>query len=236
MIVLAWMACALPSGGPRWTAVDVGAVEAALASPTASEEDVLRWLVTHADELGGRIDASTTLVDAVGLVAASPEADHVERDEGELSGTEVYVRVACPGPGRAPDADFEHGLIQIESPLLSLEDIDELGVRGDLLLTAEACRRGESVLDGAVAAWYDAPDQVLVVDGAMALDRPEGELSLPLLAVLGESWGFVIPVFGATLSMDVDPAAPAAGVLRYEGGQLSCQLQPVVDCGRGAGL
>ena len=125
---------------------------------------------------------------------AASDAPSVERTTGELSGTEVFVRVACSGPGEGPDPGFTYGVVELESPLLSFDDIEDVGVRGDLLLTAQGCEDGLRRYDGVASGWYDAPSELLVLDGVMDTDTDGDTLTLPVMAVMAATWSFVMPV------------------------------------------
>ena len=225
------LACSLPSGGPDWKPVNVGALKATLANPTASRSATQAWLLSHAEDLKALVDTATTLTNAMDSVAAPADAPEVARDTAELSGTEVYLKIACPGPGVGPDPDFAHGRVEIESPLLSIEDIEEVGVQGDMLITAVACEDGDERYDGLAPAWYDAPQELLVLDGAMDLTTSTETVSLAIRAVLADPWGFVIPLStGDSLSLDVDPKSTSSGRLRYADGEILCALATPVSC------
>lgn len=226
-MILLLAACSLPSGGPSWTAVDVDAVVGALASPTANLEQALAWLEANPDHLAQLVDSGSMAQDAVQAVAAEPDAPEVSRDTGTLTGTEVFMRVSCD-----PDPEGAVGTVELESPVLSFDDLVDQGLRGDFLLTATACWQGAAWHDGLAPGWYDHQQETAVVDGEVQRTQVEDDgISLVLRGVLGPTWGLVVPVLDEqTLSLDVDPATPEAGVLRYDGGSLQCALGPPVSC------
>lgn len=225
------LACSLPSGGPSWDPIDVAAIEAELAAPTAGLDSTLDWLVDNAESLAATVAAGQSARDAVVAVAAPPGTVEVERDTGELSGTAVFVKVACPGPGSGPDADFAYGHVELESPLLAFDQLADLAVRGDLLLTARACQRGARTFDGVAVGWYGVNRGWLALDGPLDVTDDQGVLSVTLRAILDDPWSFVVPILDdQTVSLDVDPASPNQGVLRYDGGSLTCTLSSPVQC------
>lgn len=244
-LLLSLLGCSLPSGGPRWTPVDTEALEADLEEPTASLDSTLSWLEDHAGRLTLLVATGGTVDQVVRRIAAPSESPEVEHATGELQGTEVYVRVDCPGldpdtqalltEEASADTGAElpgPGSIQVDSPLLGFDDIDDLGVRGDILLVAEACGHEDRLTHGTLPAWYDAPSQWLALDGSAAVRAlPAPALDLGLRAILSSEWRFSVPVLdGGTITLTVPAASTDAGTLSYDGGQLACELAPEVRC------
>ena len=221
------LSCSLPSGGPSWEPLDVEGLQAALDSPTASEADVLLWLLSA--DLTAMQGTGTALTQVLSATAPASAVD-VERNTGSLSGTTVYLLLACYGTGSQPD--FSRGWIEVESPVLSLEALTEPTLGGDLLLTAQGCTQDGSQYDGALIGWYDPEDGDLAAEGGLRVTTPTDDFDLPLRAIFSETWSFIVALDDAntTLSVDLNPASPDTATIRYRSGTLSCTLSPDVAC------
>jgi hypothetical protein len=161
-----------------WDTIDPDDVEAKLAAPTATVDDLETAIEKIGDELaewlktlGGTgfnlYDAIDDPDEKVPTVYDAPTEDN--------EGTQFYVRVACPGPnGDGPDPDFAFGSIRLDSPVLDVAEAGEsMSIAGPLFLTFDECRAGEALLVGGIPGYYDDVANVLALDGDLVVERVE---------------------------------------------------------------
>ena len=107
-----------------------------------------------------------------GVVAA-------EGDVPNLEGTNVFVKLACWGPDAdEPDLSFRYGFIRVDSPGLSEEVIENLGVAGDFLISFRGCEFPDGVLTGVNPGFYDEDES------------GEGIIALRFNTVIADEGGF----------------------------------------------
>src|SRR5204863_6328072 len=111
--------CAGTGCGPdvgllTWDTIDLGDVEAKLAAPTATVADLKAGIDKIGDELG---DLEFLGGDGFDLYEVIDDPNETaptvyESTDDQTTGTQVYMRVACPGPeGDGPHPDFAFGWI-----------------------------------------------------------------------------------------------------------------------------
>ena len=215
----------------RWTPVDVAAVRADLDTPTASASRFRTWLDGGADELEA-LRGTAEVLDGVRRTlagrGASPEPG--PRDTA-TTGTQVYVRVACPGTtGVVPGPDFAAGQVRVESPALDLEDLQDLLVTGDLRASLETCQVRANTLDGTIPAWFDGAGTTVVTDGRTRAVGPTLDTTFPVRLDLAEVWRMRVELPDEThLTVALDPATELATVFLADA-TLSCTWSSGLSC------
>ncbi len=184
--------CAIAAGcngdiqAVSWSPLDIDGLEDDMASPTAplNEATLDELLATPTDEIKliqGLLAVGRSIVETSG----EGDMEVMTRDlDVNLSGTQVYIRIACPGPVElTPDPDFSFGTLTVYSASLSKETIDTWGAQGDMLGILEECIVGEYTLDGQMRMFYDVIRDLMGADFDLEWERTgaAGHLALPAI-------------------------------------------------------
>ena len=162
-----------------WDTIDPDDVEAKLAAPTATVDDLETAIEEVGDELADWLKtlggAGFNLYDAIDDPdETTPTVYDAPEDDNE--GTQFYVGIACPGPdGDGPDPDFAFGSIRLDSPTVDIAEAGEAtSIAGPIFLTFDDCRVGDALLVGGIPGYYDDVANVLAMDGELTVELVEG--------------------------------------------------------------
>jgi hypothetical protein len=167
-----------------WDDLDYEEMTEKLNNPTGSVD--INSMGQVSNELLA-VSAATNSFDSRVQAALSALGEEPERTEGALvgtkhgalEGTNVFVKIACPGADLAdPSSDFSDGYIRLDSPTLTEESISA----GGILVTFHECVAGEVYLNGECAAYYSTDPFTFALD--LSLHLIYGELDLDTSAQL----------------------------------------------------
>jgi hypothetical protein len=183
-LLLAGLACNGDIEPVTWAPLDIDGLEDDLENPTAplNEATLAEIQATPIDEITlikGLLDVGRLIVETSGEGDMETETRDLNVN---LSGTQVYIRIACPGPTETvPDPDFSFGSLTIYSAGLSKETLDTWGAQGDMLGVLEECIIGPYTLDGRMRMFYDTIRDLLAADFDLDWSRAgaAGHLMLP---------------------------------------------------------
>jgi hypothetical protein len=169
-----------------WAPMDIDGLEDDMASPTAplNADTLAEIQATPIDEIKliqGLLQVGRLIVETSGEGDMETETRDLDVN---LTGTQVYIRIACPGPeGMTPDPDFSFGSLTIYSAGLSQDVIDTWGAQGDMLGILEECIIGPYTLDGRMRMFYDTIRDLLAADFDVDWARTgaAGHLLLPAI-------------------------------------------------------
>jgi hypothetical protein len=167
MLGLAAIACNGDIQAVSWAPLDIDQLEDDMASPTAPLNDaaIAELQATPEDEITvirGLLQVGRLIVETSGEGDMETETRDLDVN---LSGTQVYIRIACPGPeGTTPDSEFRFGSLTFYSPGLSKTTIDTWGAQGDMLGVLEGCIVGQYTLDGEMRMFYDTIRDLLAAE------------------------------------------------------------------------
>ena len=157
---MALTACGPEVQIPTWNRVDIPSLIQRLDNPSGSITSVVvsaALLAQLAVETEALASVSRT-VDT--LRPPSPASEPTTIGSGGR-GTVAFVEFACPGPNIDQRAtDFSFGWIRIDAPGLDIVRIvsGAPSFRGDILMSFENCRTGDTKLDGSAAGFLE-PDR-----------------------------------------------------------------------------
>lgn len=175
----------------RWQPLDIEALREAVAHPTGFVDEAAANEVAYAVVAGH--ESYRALSGFLHQVFAEPEPG-ASGDTGPvwvvpqaLSGTSVYLLVACPGPDLDPGQPFAHGSLRIDSPSLDADVVATWAIEGQVRLGFDGCRIGDLVFDGS-GPFYHASEPfelgfapTLEVVDLAAPELPPIEIAEPLL-------------------------------------------------------
>ena len=142
---------------PTWNRVDVPSLIQRLDNPSGSIASVVASAALLA-QLAVETEALASVSRTVdSLQPPSPATEPTTAGSGGR-GTVAFVEFACPGTNIEQRAtDFSFGWIRIDAPGLDIAKIvsGAPSFRGDVLLSFENCRRGDTKLDGSAAVFLE---------------------------------------------------------------------------------
>jgi len=169
-------------------------------------------------------DTINVALASLGGESGRREGGLVGTKHGALEGTNIFVKVACPGTDlNDPSYDFSNGYVRLDSPTLSEESITSGGV----LVSFHDCVVGDVYLDGECAAYYSTDPFTFAMD--LNLHLTYGDLDLNTSAqVMYDDLIFRAAVSlnnETTVTVEADLAA-AVGSFTVSGanGTFSCTL------------
>ena len=172
-----------------WERIDLDAVQRQLDEPTAPAAAVERELARDLaviNELLGSLSpfARDVFAELDDQTEAAEQQAHEpsEAQRTSATGASFYIRWSCPGPDLAePEYDFDHGSIFIDSPGLEGDELDDIRLQGDALLSMDDCRIDASIFRGESPAFYRTRDpQSLVVDLNLEVESTLSDARLEL--------------------------------------------------------
>jgi hypothetical protein len=210
----------------HWDPLDVAAIEQQLDAPTA--------LLTEAalDELLASPVGDLSIVEALLALGRFPieqlEGTMPEQPRGlDLDGTQLYVRVACPGPTEvAPDPEFRYGSISLYSERLAAEVLDELTVRGDVYGLVRDCTVGALEVDGAMRVNYDDVADRLAIGFDATVDGRDFDA-----VVVDDQRVRVLYTDATGGTLTIEQGSPPAFTIRGRDRQVECDQTREPTCG-----
>lgn len=169
-----------------WKALDTDVVENALSTPTSPlDQAALDDLEALPGEEVQYVQNLLLIMRAVLEFNDRVETEPVETD-ADLSSTQVYLKIACPGPitdpdDVIPDPEFRYGSLIVYSETLSEETIEQWSAQGNLLAVFDECIVGDFTYDGQARTFFNNVRNLLVVVPEIDYVSPEGSgfLDLP---------------------------------------------------------
>lgn len=231
LLVLSSAAC-LPDPQPiRFEPLDRDQLDEDLANPTADVDEVTRKEV--ADQLAADKAAIAAMFEFLGSVLLREIGQGGEptlQTSRALEGTNVFAKVACPGPDEAnPDTSFEFGALRIDSPTFTDEFVDEFDLHGDLWLDHDDCVVGDFEYFGGFASYYDTQDIEVGLDVNLefidhAIDEFPRDIHYPIRGEPGVAYQALITLeSGKTLVAEFVVGNVPFGI-RGANGVFTCEL------------
>jgi len=187
-LLLASLACSAEPQPLTWESVDIAAVRRDLETPTAIIDDArlnatLASLGVNLYFLWQGIQVIEWFYDAASESDYEPQMIDVPFN---LTGTQVYLKMACPGVGgTSPDPEFGHGEVVVYSPTLTQENVERAAFRGQALAVFEACEGQYLVFEGDARMAYETETQSIALVTAMQFLRDVDGGADDDLAVVG---------------------------------------------------